>query len=72
MSRMPKQSVLKACFGGILSFASLLNKIFGWLRSFDWLQQNAPSLWNGLVSPIVEYLPIIVGVALSARGLWEI
>lgn len=69
---MPKQSIFKVWFGGLLSAVSFLNKIFGWFRSFDWLKSNAPSVWSTLVNPAVEYTIIVGGLVLAAVGLREI
>jgi hypothetical protein len=71
MGRMSKKSVLKVCFGGILSLGSLLNMAFGWFRSLHWLQQNAPAFWSVLVNPAFEYLLIVMGVAFSVTGFWD-
>ena len=61
--------MFKVAFGGILSAVSLLNLLFGWFRAFDWLQNNAPTIWGFLVNPVTQYTLIISGLVLSATGL---
>lgn len=62
----------KCVLGGILLIGSLLNKTFGWLRGFEYLQTNAPHLFAFLVSPAAEYTLILAGLALSAVGAYEV
>jgi hypothetical protein len=69
---MPKASIFKVSFGGLLSVLSGLNWVFGWIMAFDWLQKNASGFWGVLVNPITQCLLIVLGLLLSGTGLWEI
>jgi hypothetical protein len=69
---LPRESIFKVVFGFSLSVLSGLNWLFGWIRAFDWLQKNSPSLWGILESPATQILLILLGVLLSGAGLWEI
>jgi hypothetical protein len=65
----PKLKLLLATAILLLSF---LNKAFGWFRSFEYLQHNAPSLFAVINSAAFQLTMVAVGLSCAAVGLYEI
>ena len=47
---MPSRPIFQTVVGGLLTVLSTLDKYFGWLRAFDWLQKNHPDVWGFLAA----------------------
>jgi len=68
---MARPKYHQVLFGGICSCFLLVIKFFGWFRSFDWLQRNAPRVYHSLDSQLVWWSLFCIVFGMTATGIRE-
>ena len=69
---MPRRPVIKLILGVVIALASFGNLSFGWFVSLDYIKSTYPTLYDVLVSRTFETTLILMGLSLSATGLYDL
>ena len=66
------KSKVTLALGIVMLVVSAVNKAFGWFRSLDYLQRNAPSVFAFINTPAFQITVMVAGLVCAVGALYEI